>query len=52
MTKICTTHYGDPAPRTLVSTTQVSGNGCAGFLYGVLCTLLTLILVNVLHLYI
>ena len=43
------TQVGDPDPRTLVSTTTVSGNDCVGFLYGVSCTLLALVLVNVLH---
>jgi len=42
----------DPDPRVLVLMTTVSGNDCTGFLYGVLCTLLTLMLVNVLYLYI
>jgi len=43
---------GDLNPRTLVSTTTVSGNDCTGFLYGVLCTLLILMLVNILHLHV
>jgi len=46
------TPVGDLDPRTLVSTTAVSGNDCTEFLYGVLRTLLTLMLVNVLYLYV
>jgi len=46
------TMVDDPDPCVLVSTTAVSGNDCTGFLHGVLCTLLTLILVNVLYLYV
>jgi len=53
LTKICMTCCGgDLDPHALVSMTTVSGNDCTGFLYGVLCPLLTLMLVNVLYLYV